>query len=146
MSDTPKRRDLLGFLLGLGFLTTLIGFLTPVAAYLMPLKGRSLSGNTLEDANGNPIPPDSLKEGQGMVGRLAGRPTLVVKQNGQLYGFSAVCTHLGCVVRWNEIEGHIECPCHGGHFNLYGHVTAGPPPKPLSSLPLTIHDNKIIRG
>ncbi|MDA0745152.1 MAG: Rieske 2Fe-2S domain-containing protein, partial [bacterium] len=113
---------------------------------LMPLKKSMTSGNILEDANGNPVPADAVAEGHGLVGRLGGRPVLAIRKNGQVLGFSAVCTHLGCIVRWNESSNRIECPCHGGKFDLQGNITGGPPPEALDALTLRIEGNRILRG
>jgi len=46
-------------------------------------------------------------------------------------GFSAVCTHAGCLV--NQIaDGTITCPCHLSKFSVAdGSVQSGPAPKPL---------------
>ena len=45
--------------------------------------------------------------------------------------FSNICTHLSCRVSWkNELTEYV-CPCHDGHFDGEGKVTAGPPPAPL---------------
>ncbi|MBI4353509.1 MAG: Rieske 2Fe-2S domain-containing protein, partial [Candidatus Omnitrophica bacterium] len=57
--------------------------------------------------------------------------------------FSAICTHLGCVVDWNGRKREIECPCHAGSFGLEGEVLAGPPPKPLPAYPVSVVDGKI---
>jgi Rieske Fe-S protein len=57
---------------------------------------------------------------------------IVVTQpvTGQFKGFSAVCTHQGCVVA--EVKaGTIDCGCHGSKFTLDGTVANGPATKPL---------------
>lgn len=60
--------------------------------------------------------------------------------------FSSVCTHLGCLVNWDNNKKEFLCPCHGGKYDIYGNVTAGPPPRPLTTLPLKIIDGKVYAG
>jgi glycine/D-amino acid oxidase-like deaminating enzyme/nitrite reductase/ring-hydroxylating ferredoxin subunit len=47
-------------------------------------------------------------------------------ENGNLHAFSAVCPHLGCVVRWDACEKTWDCPCHGSRFDALGCVLNGP--------------------
>ena len=54
-----------------------------------------------------------------------------------LYAISAICTHLGCIVSSAE-DGGFHCPCHGSRFDATGKVTAGPAPKSLVYLALTV--------
>ena len=140
------RRKLLDRLIGAGFFAAAIGFLTPVLAYLIPLKRPHTFGNALESATGSPLTPDVVREGAGVVGRLSGHPTLVIRRQGRLLGFSAVCSHLGCIVRWNHAKRRIECPCHGGRFDLQGRVSGGPPPAPLRAVALRVLGNRIVRA
>ncbi len=44
---------------------------------------------------------------------------------------SAVCTHLGCITRYEPDARVIACPCHGSRFGLDGEVLAGPAPRAL---------------
>jgi cytochrome b6-f complex iron-sulfur subunit len=59
---------------------------------------------------------------------------------------SPVCTHLGCKVFWNRVDEQFQCPCHGGKYDMYGQVVEGPPPAPLTQLPVKIVDNHINVG
>ena len=51
--------------------------------------------------------------------------------SGRLFTVSAVCTHLGCIVRWNPAETSWDCPCHGSRFDPTGRVLHGPATRPL---------------
>lgn len=47
--------------------------------------------------------------------------------NNQIHEYSAVCTHLGCTVVWNNLEKSFDCPCHGSRFSsITGKVINGP--------------------
>ena len=60
-----------------------------------------------------------------------GSPDILIRgSDGSLKAFSAVCTHAGCTVGYEN--GTIICPCHGGEYSAEtGEVIAGPPPAPL---------------
>jgi nitrite reductase/ring-hydroxylating ferredoxin subunit len=49
---------------------------------------------------------------------------------GHLYKHSAICTHLGCNIQWNQAERSFDCPCHGSRYTFEGKVIV----KPLATL------------
>jgi glycine/D-amino acid oxidase-like deaminating enzyme/nitrite reductase/ring-hydroxylating ferredoxin subunit len=70
---------------------------------------------------------DDLAAGQGAVLREDGKPVAAFRdEEGGLHRVSAVCTHLGCHVSFNEAERSWDCPCHGSRFDIDGGVLDGP--------------------
>jgi glycine/D-amino acid oxidase-like deaminating enzyme/nitrite reductase/ring-hydroxylating ferredoxin subunit len=69
-----------------------------------------------------------LGRAEGMVAEIKGKdPVAFYKdKGGTLHSLSAVCTHLGCTVSWNNSEKSFECGCHGSRFSYRGKVLNGP--------------------
>jgi glycine/D-amino acid oxidase-like deaminating enzyme/nitrite reductase/ring-hydroxylating ferredoxin subunit len=51
--------------------------------------------------------------------------------DGELHAVSLRCTHLGCLLRFNDNERSWDCPCHGSRFDVDGNVLEGPAVQPL---------------
>ncbi|WP_426499138.1 FAD-dependent oxidoreductase [Streptomyces sp. D54] len=78
---------------------------------------------------------DDIVPGTGAVVRVKGRRCAVYRhQDGALRAVSARCTHLGCLVSFNDAEATWECPCHGSRFGTDGTVLQGPATRPLDRL------------
>jgi len=56
----------------------------------------------------------------------------------------STCTHLGCRTSYDRKSKLILCPCHGGVFDVEGHVVSGPPPAPLPTLSTRIEDGHVL--
>jgi len=74
-----------------------------------------------------------LRRGEGKILKLSGKKVAAYRdENGQVTLSSPVCTHLGCVVRWNNADKKWDCPCHGSRFHSDGRVYSGPAETPLA--------------
>ena len=70
--------------------------------------------------------------------------TFILRTEGGFLAISAICTHLHCIVNWNEMLKKFECPCHGAKFNQNGEVLEGPPPRPLDLYKLQIVAGNVV--
>ena len=69
----------------------------------------------------------SVSRGSGKILDLNGSRVAAFRDDGgRTVVRSAVCTHMGCEVAWNQAERTWDCPCHGSRFTTTGDVLAGP--------------------
>jgi glycine/D-amino acid oxidase-like deaminating enzyme/nitrite reductase/ring-hydroxylating ferredoxin subunit len=82
---------------------------------------------------------DQLKRNQGMIISLDGKKVAAYRDaRGKVSLCSPVCTHLKCIVAWNNAEKTWDCPCHGSRFKPTGEVLAGPAEEDLEKLPTPV--------
>ncbi|MBI5503719.1 MAG: Rieske 2Fe-2S domain-containing protein [Deltaproteobacteria bacterium] len=62
----------------------------------------------------------------------------VVRAKDRVYALTARCTHLGCTVNWFPSLDIFKCPCHGSQYHSDGRNFAGPAPRPLDRLRITV--------
>lgn len=142
-SSTSRRGFLKYFvLLTFSVLATAAGVLTPIIAYLWPPKqGTSAAGGRVAVAS-----VADLGVGKGAVYSVNNKAVIVIHTADGYSALSAVCTHLGCIVTWNEQRQVIACPCHAGFFRTNGTVISGPPPAPLAVYQVQVEADKIYVG
>src|SRR5512139_561922 len=134
------RRKFLGICLGGITATLLAAALWPVWRYLAPQEGPGKAEKKELARNLVPV-------GGAHFFTFRGHPAVVLQEKaGEFIALTAVCTHLGCIVKWLPDKGEFLCPCHAGRYSPAGRVLGGPPPKPLESYPVTVQDNKIVIG
>jgi len=134
-----------------GFAVTVVGGIAGFAA----ARGSNIANGTPVSGTAPGYPPPKKKtagallvalskvpKGGGIV--LSSKKIVVTRDStGNVHGFSAVCTHLGCLV--NQVaNGTIDCPCHGSRFNATtGAVVAGPAPSPLPNIAIDVHNGGV---
>ena len=75
---------------------------------------------------------DELGKGDAAILREGASKIAVYRDDdGNLHRRSAVCTHMGCIVRFNSTEKTWDCPCHGSRFSLDGEPINAPAISPL---------------
>jgi cytochrome b6-f complex iron-sulfur subunit len=138
--DTSNRRRFLSICLG-GIATAATAAASySVFRYLSPLVHKEATGTVT-------IPENEIPEGVAKFFPFAGSSAVLIRRRGgELSAFSAVCTHLGCIVQWQHVKQEFLCPCHAGRFSAEGTVIAGPPPKPLTRLPVAVVNGIITIG
>lgn len=135
--DNVGRRKFLGLSLGGVATVTLAATIYPLYRYLAPRKEANSAGKV-------EIALKDVPEGGAKFFDYGGASAVLIKKRGgDLMAFSAVCTHLGCIVQWNKEKQEFLCPCHGGQFTADGIVIGGPPPKPLPKLTFTVANGTV---
>jgi cytochrome b6-f complex iron-sulfur subunit len=144
VSSPPlTRRRSIQLLLGFSIVATVGGIVFPIISYLLPKSANTNYGGPTDVGK-----TGDFAVGSGAVVSVSDKPVIVVNtKEGGLKAFSAICTHLGCVVAWDQRKGVIHCPCHEGIFSAStGAVVSGPPPNPLSGYELLEKDGKVLVG
>jgi cytochrome b6-f complex iron-sulfur subunit len=89
-------------------------------------------------------PLDGLRIGEARLIRNGVTPFFVVRLDAsRVVALSAVCTHVRCIVGFDPERRALVCPCHDGRFDLAGNVLSGPPPRPLTSYPVSVRAGDI---
>ena len=146
VQDVKKisRRSFLDWPIRGSFLFTFLVVAGTIASYVWPPKpSRMKAGGGERTMIGS---TDDISLGKGKVIMYNNKPALVIHTNAGFSAISAVCTHLGCIVKWDESRQEIVCPCHGAFFDTRGNVLTGPAPGPLPTYKVTVKDDKIYVG
>lgn len=96
-------------------------------------EGLNVLGQYTELLKGGEVSSElEIPAGSGAVmGWGPGKVAVYRDEQGVVHRRSAICSHLGCVVGWNDAEKTWDCPCHGSRFDPYGKVVNGPAPTDL---------------
>ena len=138
-SPITRRGFLKYVLVSFSAIATAVGVLTPIIAYLWPPKQAAGASGS----RGAVASTADLPAGAGAVFSVGNKPVIVINTPDGYSALSAVCTHLGCIVFWNEQKQVIACPCHDAYFSTNGAVISGPPPAPLPAYRVRVEGDQI---
>lgn len=126
-----------------------LGFLIPAIRVLMPAEHGEKKTVFFPLIAEDEVPRNGVKRAE-LVYTSGGREmkarVFLVSSLEGLTAFSATCTHLGCLVSYRKNRREFVCPCHGGRYDLTGRNIAGPPPVPLTRLPVKLNDDMVLVG
>jgi len=87
----------------------------------------------------------TLAVGDARLVRHGTQPLFVVRTSAtEVIALSAVCTHMRCVIKWNQETRTFLCPCHAGAFDRSGSVLSGPPKRPLPQYAAEVRADEIV--
>jgi cytochrome b6-f complex iron-sulfur subunit len=113
--------------------------LYPVVRYIIPPAKVIKHVNELKAGKASEVP-----DGTGKIYQFNEDKVIVINHGGSLTACSAVCTHLGCLVHWEEGKNLIFCPCHGAQYKQTGEIITGPQPKPLKQYKVRVENDDLI--
>jgi len=126
-SNEPTRR---------GFLDLFIWFCSAVTAAAVAIPGLLYLWPAAKGGAGGDVEVKGAKNlglGESSILQVKGKAVLVIRTSSGFVAYTAICTHLGCLVKWNGAKREFLCPCHGAIFDNKGKVVSGPAPAPLAS-------------
>jgi len=126
-----------------------LGFLIPGIKLFSPAGGREKELAFFPLIAEDEVPQRGVKKAE-LLFAVSGRErkirVFIVSAPEGLAVFSATCSHLGCLVNYHKDKREFVCPCHGGRYDLAGRNIAGPPPAPLTRLPVRKQEGIILVG
>lgn len=138
-SESVTRRTFLVESLGVAGALAFAGLIAPIIRYAYPVvKGQvsqrvKVAGTAQLTPNGQVVDFD-----------YQDTPcTLLQLEDTSYVALSRVCTHLGCIIKWQPDNKRFFCPCHAGVFAPTGKVISGPPPRPLPKLKVAVQGSNI---
>jgi cytochrome b6-f complex iron-sulfur subunit len=141
MDARVSRRKFLDWFLNTSTGVFLVSVFYPVARFLVPPKVEESMARAVTLS----VKPGDVKPNSGQIFRFGSQPGILVRTaGGDLRAFTAICTHLACIVQYRPDLSHIWCACHNGHFDLNGKNIAGPPPRPLEQYSVNARGEQLV--
>lgn len=116
------------------------------ATRLEPIKNRDELGNMIKQSinslvlNKFKIPEEaleSIENDSGKIIEINGQNVGIYRnKDGKIFAVKPVCTHLGCLLKFNDLEKTWDCPCHGSRFDYEGNSIYAPSIENLEKIEL----------
>lgn len=133
-----SRRDfLVKLIFGGGLIAGFLLLFRNGIAFLFPPKEKKVAQKLLIARK------NELEIGKAKEFKVGDNSFFIVNTEDGLKVFSAICTHLGCKIKWEQYRNRFYCPCHQGVFDVGGKVVSGPPPRPLDEFRVEIKNNLV---
>ena len=136
-NEQQSRRDFLKWAWGAAGVLVMVEMGIVTLKFLSPRTVEGEFGSVITIGNVEDFPPGCVTPFPN------GRFYLIRMDDGGLLALYHKCTHLGCVVPWDQAAGQFVCPCHASAFEPDGEVINPPAPRPLDRFPITIENGVI---
>lgn len=88
---------------------------------------------------------EDVKKQEGKIVQIDGEDVGVYRdEENNLYGVSPICTHMGCLLSFNNLEKTWDCPCHGSRFSYAGKCLYAPSVKDLKCIEISDNEDNNI--
>jgi cytochrome b6-f complex iron-sulfur subunit len=134
---TPSRR---------GFFHACIAAMTGIAALVVafPIFSFLRLPKRINVAKSIEVPLAGLSESQALFFEREGTQIALIYTNKEPKAYDAACTHLGCLVSWDQNDRVFRCPCHGAVFDDQGAPVRGPVNIPLKKIKFEINKGVLV--
>ncbi len=113
-----------------------------------PAASSDASGEAATGTGGAAIARESeVAPGTSVTFKDGGEDAVLVHlDDGEFVAYSAICTHAGCTVAYQNSQ--LACPCHGSIFDPANgaEVVSGPAQTPLPEIPIEVQDGQVVRA
>lgn len=77
----------------------------------------------------------NIQNNNGAIIKIDGKNVGIYKDStGNIFGVKPYCSHLGCMLTWNNLDKTWDCPCHGSRFDYMGKNIYDPAIKDLEKI------------
>jgi len=115
----------------------------PIYRYLNSPVEKSVAMAAVKEVNLDAA--DKIEKGTALMFKFGVRPAMLIHHSDDTWlALDAVCTHMGCTVKFDPEKDKIICACHGGVYDpKTGENVSGPPPRPLNKYYVKVNDGSV---